>query len=55
MIKHPQAQISHCPQCADKENTNVVQRGMKDKPRHHEDVTVLVVLQKVLLLETVAP
>jgi hypothetical protein len=35
MIKHPQTQISHCPQCADKENTNVVQRGMKDKPRRH--------------------
>jgi hypothetical protein len=31
---------------------------MKDKPRRHEDITVLVVLvvlQKVLLLEAVAP
>jgi hypothetical protein len=35
----------------DKENTNVVQRGMKNKPRRHEDVTGLVVVQKVLLLE----
>jgi hypothetical protein len=55
MIKHPQTQISHCPQCADKENTNVVQRGMKDKPRRHEDVTGLVVVLKVLLLEAICP
>jgi hypothetical protein len=39
----------------DKENTNVVQRGMKNKPRRHEDVMGLVVVQKVLLLEAVCP
>jgi hypothetical protein len=28
--KYPQTQNSHCPQCADKENTNVVQMGVKN-------------------------
>jgi hypothetical protein len=28
--EYSQTQNSHCPQCADKENTNVVQRGVKN-------------------------
>jgi hypothetical protein len=27
--KYPRTQNLHCPQCVDKENTNVVQRGVK--------------------------
>jgi hypothetical protein len=38
-MKYPQTQNSHCLQCADKENTNVVQRGVKNitktSQRHH--------------------
>jgi ribosomal protein L44E len=29
-MKYPQTQNLHCPQCADKENTNVVERGVKN-------------------------
>jgi ribosomal protein L44E len=41
-IKYPQTQNLHCPQCADKENTNVVQRGVKNitkmsRRRHRAD------------------
>jgi hypothetical protein len=28
--EYPQTQNSHCSQCADKENTDVVQKGMKN-------------------------